>query len=340
VTAVLLDPEPASLVLPNAEPVMFRLRSGAYLQLPPGEWGEIAKEWGRSLLADNKSENTIRIYLYALRRLGEWAVEQKFKVDGKTQVGYGPTTVTTSALRQYIAELIEGSSPGNAKNHFRSLCTFYVWMVDEDEVDRSPFDRMKTPQVPEKPIPIVTYDMMSALLDTCSGKTFVDRRDTAILRVLWDTGGRRNEIGSLKLDNLDLDIECILVHGKGRRDRTIPLGAKTVQALSRYLRLRGRHPQHALPDLWLGSTGQGPLRVPGIRGMVSRRAAEAGVGHVHPHMFRHALAHYWQLEGGNETDLMRIMGWKSPEMLRRYGASAAAERAHKSHRALRIGDRV
>jgi integrase/recombinase XerC len=49
--------------------------------------------------------------------------------------------------------------------------------------------------------------------------------------------------------------------------------------------------------------------------------------HVHAHLFRRAFAHNWLADGGNESDLMRITGWKSREMLDRYGASAAAERA-------------
>jgi integrase/recombinase XerC len=110
--------------------------------------------------------------------------------------------------------------------------------------------------------------------------------------------------------------------------------------LTRYLRARKRHSQSELPALWLGSTGQGRLFHNGMRAMLSRRAAEAGIGHVHPHMFRHAFAHYWQAEGGNDSDLMRIMGWKSREMLLRYGASAADERAHASARRLRLDDRV
>lgn len=74
--------------------------------------------------------------------------------------------------------------------------------------------------------------------------------------------------------------------------------------------------------------------------MLKRRGHLAGVPGLHAHRFRHTVAHTWQLHDGNETDLMRIMGWKSAEMLRRYGASAANERAHRSHRQLGLGDRV
>jgi integrase len=74
--------------------------------------------------------------------------------------------------------------------------------------------------------------------------------------------------------------------------------------------------------------------------MLKRRGDEAGIRGLHAHRFRHTLAHVWQLNEGNETDLMRIMGWKSRQMLDRYGASAADQRAHASARALKLGDRV
>ena len=234
----------------------------------PGEWGMLAKSWRKALMSDNKSRNTIRIYLHAVRQLGLWAYRQPKPPE--------PTTITTAEVRDYMADVLARTSPANAHNHYRSLRTFFVFLMEEEEIDRSPMDRVKAPMVPDKPIPIVTLETMSALLDTCKGKTFVDRRDTAILRVLWDTGGRRAEISNLALTALDLDTDGIQVTGKGRRTRYIPIGSKTSLALTRYLRVRSLHPQAALPALWLGSTGQGALTHPGIKAMLERRCREAG----------------------------------------------------------------
>jgi integrase len=74
--------------------------------------------------------------------------------------------------------------------------------------------------------------------------------------------------------------------------------------------------------------------------MLDRRAEKAGVGHVHPHQFRHTAAHRWLAEGGGEGDLMMLMGWKSRQMVSRYDASAAAERARDAHRRMALGDRL
>jgi integrase len=66
--------------------------------------------------------------------------------------------------------------------------------------------------------------------------------------------------------------------------------------------------------------------------MIGRRAEEAGLVGIHPHVFRHAFAHAWLAAGNSESALMRVAGWKSRSMLQRYGASLADERAREEHR--------
>jgi site-specific recombinase XerC len=81
----------------------------------------------------------------------------------------------------------------------------------------------------------------------------------------------------------------LLVLGKGRRERALPYGHKTALALDRYLRIRERHKDAHLPWLWLGLRGR--LTAWGLVRMLERRGREAGLPGLHPHQFRHALAH-------------------------------------------------
>ena len=119
----------------------------------------------------------------------------------------------------------------------------------------------------------------------------------------------------------------------------MPLSPATAEAVRRYLRARARHKSAgSTRAAWLGR--KGALTDWGVRHVINRRADDAGVPHVHPHMFLHTFSHRWLAEGGQEQDLMRLAGWRSREMLARYGASAADERARKAHRSAGLIDRI
>lgn len=233
-----------------------------------------------------------------------------------------------------------GYSPFTTWAAFGLLKCFFNWLVREGEIDRNPMERMKPPRTPESGRDVVKDEHISALLEVCAGNDFKARRDTAIIRMLLDTGLRISELLNIKVDELQMtrDFNAVRVFGKGGYYRDVPFGKKTAVAIDRYLRNRSAHPKAEGQDrLWLSHIG--PLGASGAELMLHTRAKEANIpANVHPHLFRHTFAHLWLDDGGQEGDLRAIGGWRS-DVMRRYGKKLAGKRAIKAHKEHSPGDK-
>lgn len=297
---------------------------------------ESIDDYRLSLHAAGKSTNTQAVYTLALRYLDDFLLEQGMP---RTLSG-----IRREHIEAWLGSLRDtGRSPATVSVYYRSLQPFWKWCIEEGFIRESPMARMHPPIVPEQPVPVVPIEAVRALLKTCDGPRFEDRRDAAIIRLLVDTGIRRAELAGLHLGDVAIDAKAgggvVEVLGKGRRHRTVPFGAKTAVAIRRYLRERERHAKASTTDaLWIGY--RGALTGDGIMQMLQRRSTAAGIEAVHPHLLRHLFAHRWKAAGLPESDLMTLAGWRSERMLRRYAASAAVQRAHEAHRKAGLGDEL
>jgi site-specific recombinase XerD len=294
----------------------------------------------RHLRASGLSPKTETTYLEGLANLNAFLTAK------------GMPTAVESVAREHIEDWLVsmrelGRKPATIASRYRSVQQFFKWANDEGLITRSPMANMRPPRIPESPPAVLRDEALTALLRSVeSDKSFAGRRDAALLRVFIASGARLAEIATLRWspsdptqNDIDLDMGLIRVVGKGRRERPIYIGAKAVKALDRYLYdHRAKHRLASSPWLWLGPRGR--FTASGIAQMVRARGEAVGLAGLHAHAFRHAWAHANLAQGMQEGEVMMLAGWRSREMLRRYAASTATERALGAAKRSGLADRL
>jgi site-specific recombinase XerD len=199
--------------------------------------------------------------------------------------------------------------------------------VEEGLVDVSPMRKRMMPKLPKELLPAFSKEDVGKLLAAC--RTL---RDTALVHCLLDSGCRASEFVVLNTGSVDMGTGAVAVRqGKGKKDRTTFLGAKSRRALRRYLRER----KDVGPDELLfpsSRTGE-RLTTSGLVQFCKRLGDRAGVEHCHPHTFRRSCA-LWSLRAGMDlVSLSRILGHESLDILRLYlkQDETDLQQAHREH---------
>ena len=139
-----------------------------------------------------------------------------------------------------------------ASNQYRALQQFFKWLAAEDQLP-DPMAGLAPPRVPAKLVPDFTPEALARLEQACAGRSFAQRRDTAIIAVLTATGIRLSELAGLRCGDVDLWQREITVRGKGGKDRIVKIGHQATRSLDRYLRAAPATPRPGGP-----SYGSGP----------------------------------------------------------------------------------
>ncbi len=254
--------------------------------------------------ARNLSANTLRIYRTALTSFQRW-------VENRPARDIGPHD-----LRQYLLALGERHNAGGTHMAYRVLKTFFRWLVAEGDLEHCPIDRVRPPRVPDSRLDPVPLPDVRFMLETCTGRGFLDCRDQALLLFLLDTGARASETLAIDWEDVDLRGGAIMLrHTKTHRQRVVFLGVRARKALLRYVRIK--RPQQAGDPLWVSVRGK-RLTYWGLRQMLRRRAERAAVPTPSAHDFRRAFC-LASLRGGMDVfSLQKLAGHADLSTTQRY----------------------
>ncbi|ACU35568.1 tyrosine-type recombinase/integrase [Actinosynnema mirum] len=313
------------------------------------QWSTWLDDWDRSLRAKNHPRTTRYNYQLAVTQLADYllhelALDFDTRPPNTAEAAKDPIAVRRPHVEAFVIWMTDTRSAASAKSKFKALQQFFNYIAEEEELDHHPMAKMRQPKVDEKQRRVIPDEQIAAFLAALEGKDYRSRRDFALVRLYFETGGRLAEVVNAGLGDLDLKLDVLHVRGKGGKHRSLPFAAKTGQAVTRYLRARERHlAGRESAALWLPENlpkgAPTPLTVSAVKSMFRRRADAVGP-RIHAHLFRHTFSHNWLRNGGSETDLMRLMGWSTRAMLQVYGASAADERAIQAHQKMAMGDRL
>lgn len=300
---------------------------------------DLAAEW--ELVLGEVAKPTRVVYLRGVRQFAAWLADAHPEV-------VEPGAVTERHVHGWQRSMADaGRSNATRRVRLIAVRLFFAYLLAEPDtgVTHNPAGRIELPEAGQPVVPVIHDGDLTSLLRSMDGSRFVDRRDAAMVRVLLDTGCRRAELAGIDVDDLDLRAQEITLHQtKGGRARIVPVGSRTALALRKYLRARATHAAAGSPALFLsvrsGDRGGWRISGAGVGEMLNRRCTAAGLAPINPHRFRHTWAHDLLANGAQEGDVEKLAGWRSPAMVRRYGASAADQRARDAARRLGRGDRV
>ncbi len=311
------------------------------------------REAGRGFIVSLKASNRYSAsYLDSLERT--IALAAPFSEERRWPPVRG---IATGHIEEYLAYLRErprwfgtreSSNPravsqGYIDAQYRRLNRFFNWLVERGHVEINPLRLINRPHVDERTVPVVSerevLDLLT-LLDPALARTPAHRfrlvRNRAVLYLLWDTPGRRKEIALLGVGDVDLDEGAVLVMGKGRRERWMPVGDVTRSILWAYLQTRDAIGPRC-SALWISEHGE--AMQPGwLYLMLKRLGKRAGISGLHTHRFRHSYAMNALRNGMPERVLEMIGGWrKIPDT---YSRTLGAEDARQFHKQVSPGDRL
>ncbi|HEY1215662.1 MAG TPA: tyrosine-type recombinase/integrase, partial [Bryobacteraceae bacterium] len=204
----------------------------------------------------------------------------------------------------------KGLTTISIRRKIAAIRAMFKFLRQEGITETNPATRLRTPRPGQRLPDVMSAEKTNNMLDAVESGEPVEKpsreRDIAFLELLYGCGIRVGELVGIDLDDLDLSEGWLKVHGKGNKQRQVPVGERAVDAVNRYLASRSA----AADERALFVNGQGRrLSDRQVRRLVKFYATfVTGDSTVHPHSFRHAYATHLLSDGADLRAIQELLG--------------------------------
>jgi integrase/recombinase XerC len=270
------------------------------------------------------SPHTLRAYLRELHDFTAYLIAER---GPDVQVG----KLEHQQIRAYLSELYgRGLSKASVARALAAIRAWFKWLARRGLVEQNPAVLVATPKLPKHLPRVPTIEQMNRVVDAAASEDVAawPERARVIFELLYGCGIRNAELVGLNLRDINWANEAILVRGKGRKERYVPLGDAAAQALRAYLPLRearlvaaGKSSEALLLNVRLSRTasGLGRLTTRSVGRIVKQIALAHGLpADVHPHTLRHAFGTHMLEEGADLRAIQELLGHERLSTTQRY----------------------
>ena len=243
------------------------------------------------------ARNTLESYRRDLNRLELWASKTKRPV----------SDLSRADLRKWIAQLSrEGLAPSSVARAVSAARGFFRFLMLDGHIKQHPAEDLDTPQKFSYLPKFLTEEEIDRLFATPDISTPDGIRDRAMLELMYAAGLRVSEMVSLKQTDVDLHTGIVSCHGKGSKERRVPLGKSAIHWLQQYAGIKASYGKSPYANLFL-SRGK-PLTRHFAWATTKHYAESIGISNVSPHTLRHSFATHLLQHGADSRSVQALLG--------------------------------